>query len=153
MSLTLCGWCSLLAKHKFKLVFSRIEEVWWHSYISGFNHCYIAIQCGFGFVTFNPLVNRLSTSMGFVQDFRHLDHLFLEFSNDILEITVRPTKKNKLIGIKPQSCATLIQYICGFDVGAIRVQRLYDILTTKDTKWLSKKGILEVKKWEPSTTL
>lgn len=67
-------------------------------------------------------------------------------------LTIRPIRQNLLIGPRLQTCATVVQYLAGFSVGAIRVQKLYDLLTKKSPEWLKSKGILEVKPWVPSQT-
>lgn len=66
----------------------------------------------------------------------------------IIEITVTNTRTNKLIRPLLQTCATLVQYIAGIDLGIFLVQTLYDYLTQTDPLFLKAKGIHKLKVWE-----
>lgn len=65
-----------------------------------------------------------------------------------LELEVHNTRTNKLIRPLLQTCATLVQYIAGIDLGIFLVQTLYNYLTQTDPIMLQAKGIHKVKIWE-----
>ena len=130
---------------EYLLVFSRQNEKWWHRLMGGYNHC--AIYDMREEVILEPLLNKLSIYGGMSKLF-FIEHIRPEFK--ILHVKVRSIPKSRLIGIKPQTCASFIQYVVGIDLGTILCQKMYDILTSSKTSYLRKKGILEVKSWEPS---
>lgn len=65
-----------------------------------------------------------------------------------LKIVVESKRKDRLVGLKLQSCTTLIQYIAGISLGALTPDGLYDVLTSSDKDYLLSQGILEVEPWQ-----
>lgn len=70
-----------------------------------------------------------------------------QMKGKILHLKTNVTRKSKLIKPTIQTCATLIQYMMGINLGVITCQSMYDRLVNKDSKWLRKRGVLEVKEW------
>lgn len=134
-----------MQRRKFLVCFTRIDDLWWHRFFNGYNHCFVLIPFGDKYLQLEPGICRLFAN--FIESPASLTNC------EILSVKIRPIYKQSLIGIKPTTCSTMVQYICGFDIGAITVSRLHSKLTNTHTTLLNKAGILEVKRWEPSTTL
>lgn len=123
---------------------------WWGKYLPGFTHValfispYETLDEG---MLFNPklpypridfyLENPLESLVSF---------------DTVIEASISPTYRNRLIRPIFQTCTTIIQYICGISLGCTTAQGLYKCLVTKDGQWLAKKGISEVKVWETSSS-
>lgn len=65
----------------------------------------------------------------------------------VIEVVTYPTHNNKLIKPIFQTCATIVQYLAGINMGATLAQGLYQTLTHPDTLFMD--GIREIKIWEP----
>lgn len=134
----------LVKRRKILLLFSRVPDkrIAW---LSGYNHIAIAdITHDEAAVVIEPHFFGCSV--------RAIDVALItqpEFVGiKIIEMTVVNTKTNKLIRPLLQTCATLVQYIAGIDLGIFLVQTLYDYLTQTDPLLLKAKGIHKVKVWE-----
>lgn len=126
------------------LLFTRVYKPAGLRHIKGFNH----VALGW-LIPERPEVMLLiePAMQGVNFDFVHVEEILKE-AIEVLEVDLKFTFTQKLFKEELQTCATFVQYFAGFDVGATLVQTLYDRLTEKSKAYLSKRGILEVRKWE-----
>lgn len=132
----------LVRRRRFLLLFARSNDkrIKW---LSGFNHLAIAEYIGNDLmVIIEPHFWGCSIRSCPVSMFPKLPNVV------IIEFCVHVTKTNKLIRPLLQTCATLVQYIAGIDLGIFLVQTLYDYLTQTDPFLLKAKGIHKLKVWE-----
>ena len=132
-------------KRTFLFVFTKTDG-FWGRWLKGYTHCILLEYLNdTTLIQFEPLLH--GCSVGLIENFTKEiieDHKDFKF----VEVSVTPTQKNRLIGIKRCTCATFVQYIAGITLGCITAQGLYNKLTCSDAIWLRKKGILGVKIWD-----
>lgn len=132
-------------KRTFLFVFTHTDG-FWGKWLKGYTHCILLeFVKDNKMIEFEPLLHGCSIGLRdnvTKDDVR--DHKNFKF----VEVSVTPTRKNRLIGIKRCTCATFIQYLAGINLGCITAQGLYNKLTRSDDEWLRKKGIIGVKVWE-----
>ena len=100
------------------------SDKWYNRWLKGYTHVALILHVDGGYVGLEPLLKRCAISCG--MDIR------LDEWDEILKIKVTPTKANRLIGLRFQTCATFVQYVMGISTGAILCQTLYDRLTTRE---------------------
>lgn len=123
---------------------------WFNDYLPGYTHVGIVlISPEGGILLIEPLFEGPTTIFFHP---RYLEPFYKLLDSDeypaILHCTIRNDGKDRLIKPLLQNCTTLVQYLAGLSLRCLTPQGLYKCLTTKDGRWLRKKGILEVKKWE-----
>lgn len=122
------------------LVFSYTDG-WWASILPGYTHVAMATILDDDFI-----VAMEPTLVGGNVLFRTLPGREEWSGFRVLELVVRPTRKNRLIRPIIQTCATMVQYWSGFWLGAYTVQGLYrELMGCR--KGLRHQGIMEVREW------
>ena len=115
---------------------------WWNRWLKGYTHVCIAEKIDNALIiVFEPTLARCETMLRALPMAKEWDRF------EVLEVTVLPTKRNRLIKFMFQTCATFVQYLAGFDVGALTAEGLYKKLTRKTDAWLSFRGIIGVEQW------
>ncbi len=132
-------------KKTYLFMFGKTDG-WWAKYFKGFTHvCLIEYVSDEYVIGYEPLLIGCSTIWRTAPD---KDEIKYWKDWTILEVTVYPTRKNRLIGPVFQTCATIVQYIAGISLGCVLANSLYKKLTTSSAEWLKEKGIQGVKLWE-----
>ena len=132
-----------MIRNRCLLLFTK-TDTFWGRFLSGYTHVVLGIFDNYGqILTIEPLTRKAF--------FSYPADLLSLVDYEVLEIRLRPRKKI-LFGPRLQTCATVVQYLAGISLGALRVQKLYDLLTKKSPAWLKHNGILEVKQWDLLTT-
>ena len=125
----------------FILCFGK-TEAWFGKYIPGYSHVFVLEQLWDG-------EDFLFVGIEFE---RHWcpTFIYLEFPETFLtlyrciRIKVRFNRKQKTLKPVPfQTCATLTQAICGFNLHAVLANTLHQRLSYKSDDWLAKHGIIE----------
>ena len=125
-------------------VFSRLYDRWWAKYLSGFNHMAMAIVLDKDYViVIEPWYSHCSVTCRTYPAPGEWDKW------KVVELTVVPTNKQKLVRPVMQTCATLCQYLGGVNLGCILPNSLYNTIVSRSAEWLKDKGIQGVKIWEP----
>lgn len=113
-------------RRKFLLCFCHIPNPpWYYRFLKGYNHVYAYEQLSSDcLVLLDPLHDHLHLKVlpTCIEDIRPL----LDHESCYLE--VQRNKQPRLIGLKFQTCATFLQYLCGFNVHAYTAQGLYNAL-------------------------
>jgi hypothetical protein len=126
-------------RRRFLFVFGHTDGFWART-LKGYTHVtlleYIDDNC---WILIDPKLSGAHTDVyKSVPDLKDLK---------VLEVIVQPLRRNRLLRIICQSCATIVQYHASLSLGAITCQGLYEALTITDPEWLEYHGILEVKPW------
>jgi|ERR1700679_2560765 len=108
---------------------------WYGKYLTGYTHLSMGVKVNGVYVQLHPTHHNCVVDIG--------SRLSLKWWDSALQITVeKVTRRNRLIKLNLQTCATFAQYVMGIDTGAYLCQTLYDRLTTR------KYPGVEVVKWE-----
>lgn len=126
------------------LLFTRVSKPDALRHIKGFNH----VAWGWVLPEQPQVMLIIEPAMqGANIDFVYVEEV-IEEAIEVLELDLKFTFTQKLFKEELQTCATLVQYLSGIDLGATLAQTLYNKLTRKDKGYLAKHGILEVRRWE-----
>lgn len=131
------------ANRRFYLIFGYSDiKAWYSCFLDGYTHVTLAQTCNLGVVTviMEPLDHACMIGIKAISEPPTL-------KGKVLEVFISVSRKSKLIKPTIQTCATLIQYIMGINLGVITCQSMYDRLVNKDSEWLRKRGVLGVKEW------
>lgn len=115
---------------------------WWGTFLDGFTH--VAIM---EYIDDHFVIGIEPTLIGARTIFRTIPTPQDLPGWTILKVTVSPTRKNRLIIPILQTCATIVQYHACISLGCIKVNTLYNKLSSKGEAWLKGKGIRSVERW------
>lgn len=96
---------------------------WYDKWLKGYTHVAVIARVNGALVGIEPINKHCFLYAG--------NEIILSNWNEVLKVEVRSSKANQLIGLKFQTCATLVQYIMGIKTGAYLCQTLYDRLTAR----------------------
>jgi hypothetical protein len=126
---------------------------WWDKILPGYTHVCLMMheseedENGMVKITYcDPLTRKSFMSPGCIY-LESMTSLLLP-KRAMITITYKPNRVNLIRPV--QTCATIVQYLLGINLGATTVNSLYNKLTTKHLNWLAKKGITGVKIWQRS---
>ena len=115
---------------------------WWNKFLRGYTHVALMELVGSSYaIAVDPAMSGANMGIRGKPDEDDTEY-------EMLYVRVRAQRKNHLIRFKIQTCATIIQYLMHTDLGVITAQGMYERLTEKPQKWLRKRGIMEVTRWE-----
>ena len=130
-----------LVTHRYIVLFGQTDG-WWAKYLPGYTHvCLMEIVGDDYVIVVDPSMHGVSMGIRWLPDKEEANY-------EMLYVRVRARKKNRLIGFRFQTCATVVQYLMNTDLGAITAQGLYKRLTGCSPGWLRKRGIIGVRQWE-----
>jgi hypothetical protein len=140
-----CKLVPLKVKRTFLLLFGH-TDIWYAKYLSGYTHvCLFEYISEEFMICHEPILIGCQTMFRSALSVEDLSHL-KEWK--VVQITVTPTAKNRLIMPIFQTCATIVQYLAGISLGCMLVDSLYKKLTRSKREWLKKQGIVGVNVWE-----
>lgn len=135
----------LMRKREFFLFFMRVESPELKN-LSGYNHMALGLMLTDEvMLIIEPALEGANMNLCYVKD------IVLRVAmnpREALVMNVKRNRKQKLFKEDFQTCATMVQYLCGIDLKAKLVNTLYKRLTTKDEIYLRRHGILGVRPWE-----
>lgn len=130
-------------KKTYILLFTRVEEPASVKAMSGYNHMALGWMVNEDAVfVIEPTLRGASIDLVFTREIANTKGFVA------LIVDVESTNEQRLFREHFQTCATMVQYLAGFDLGATLVQTLYEKLTTSSEEFLKEHGILGVETWE-----
>lgn len=131
------GSCCLY--REFYVAFGQTKG-WWTKYLKGYTHVLLVEKVDSQYICmdFSTLGCPLFSLNG-IPDGLHGRPDFIHFQ-------VKLNRGRHLFKLFPlQTCATLIQTICGFHTGAILANTLFNQLNSQSDAWLKKRGVTILK--------
>ncbi len=129
-------------KNKTFLFVFGFTDGWWGRYLSGYTHVSLIEYIDDEFcIGIEPMIHGsqlIFRTIPIPQDFPGWK---------VLKVTVRATRRNRLIIPILQTCATIVQYHACISLGCVKAMSLYNRLMSKDIVWLESKGIRSVEEW------
>lgn len=100
------------------------SDRWYDKWLRGYTHVALIAKYETLYIAMQPVHKCCYLMIGASVKFENWPAM--------LKVRVTPTKANRLIGLRFQTCATFVQYIMGISTGALLCQTLYERLLNRE---------------------